>query len=149
MYGQTRKSVRNRVNECKRIADILKFKFLYIRSEDNPADIITKYVPGALESELWRRGPDIIRDPSRWKEFVPGPTNTSEVPLAIGQTSVNPDIHSKDFPNISEFTSLEQIYQQSVKLRGLKYNVENVTEIGLLWFKEVQEKYFSDILIFF
>lgn len=140
--------VRNRVGESRRIAEKLNIKFLYIISEENPADIITKYRPGALESKLWREGPDIIRDPSRWKVFVPGPTNTEEVPLVIGQIAINPSTYSIGFPSIAGLTTLDEIYQKTLELRGLEYNVVNVAEIRLSWFREVQEKYFSDVIVF-
>ena len=140
--------VRNRVNESKRIAEKLNIKFLYIISEENPADIITKYKQGALETKLWREGPDIIRDPSRWKVFVPGPTNSGEVPLVIGQIAINPSTYSIGFPSISGLTTLEEIYQKTIELRGLEYNVVNVAEIRLSWFREVQEKYYSDVIVF-
>ena len=140
--------VRNRVGESRRIAEKLNIKFLYIISEENPADIITKYRPGALESKLWREGPDIIRDPSRWKVFVPGPTNTEEVPLVIGQIAINPSTYSIGFPSIAGLTTLDEIYQKTLELRGLEYNVVNVAEIRLSWFREVQEKYFSDVIAF-
>ena len=140
--------VHNRVNESKRLAEKLKIKFLYIISEENPADIITKYKPGALETKLWREGPDIIRDPSRLKEFVPGPTNTGEVPLLIGQIAINSSTYSKDFPSISGLTTLDEIFQKTIESRGLEYNVANVADIRLSWFKEVQEKYYSDVIAF-
>ena len=79
---------------------------------------------------------------------MPGPTNTGEVPLVIGQIAVNPSTYSKDFPSISGLTSLDEIFQKTIEFRGLEYNVANVAEIRLSWFREVQEKYYSDVIVF-
>ena len=56
----------NRVYEIKSLAEKLEIKFLYIISQENPEDILTKYKSSDLESILWKKGPGILNEPSRW-----------------------------------------------------------------------------------
>ena len=62
--------------------------------------------------------------------------------------AVNPSTYSKDFPSILGLTTLDEIFQKTLDFRGLEYNVANVADIRLSWFKEVQEKYYSDVITF-
>ena len=121
---------------------------MYIISQENPADILTKYKPGDLETDLWKKGPRILNEPSRWQEFIPGPSKVDEVPLVVGQLVVNPNVHSNEFLYISNCTSLEQVFKETASHRSLIYNTVNKLSIRLVWFKVVQDKYYKDIISF-
>ena len=63
----------------------------------------------------------------------------------VGQLVVNPNVHSKEFPDISNCTSLEQVFKETASHRKVKYNNERKLNIRLAWFKEIQDKYYKDI----
>ena len=66
----------------------------------------------------------------------------------VGQLVINPNVHSKEFPDISNCTSLEQVFKETASHRKVKYNNESKLNIRLAWFKEIKDKYYKDIKSF-
>ncbi len=81
-------------------------KFCYILTDNNPADCLTKHIPGALSSDLWLKGPKILRNSAEWSQYSPPKGKVDEVPVFVGNVTKS---YSLQVGNVSEMQTWNEL----------------------------------------
>ena len=140
--------IRNRVTEVTKVIDTLSIKLCYIITHNNPADCLTKHVPGALSSSLWNDGPEILMSPADWILYKIPQGKRDEIPVYVGHVGVSEgySIPVKDVVNFSSWDTLIQATAQTLSSQDIGVDLRLKAEV--MWYKELQSKYFSDVLAY-
>ena len=141
--------IRNRVDEINDKREMFKMKLCYILMDNNPADCLTKHIPGALTSDLWLKGLQVLRDSANWSPYFPPKGKVDEIPVYIGNVVKS---YSLKVENVSDMQTLNELLiatATSIMLKDTeKLSVKHLREAENMWFKELQSVHFSEELQF-
>ena len=159
--------IRDRVTEVNKVISAFSIKLCYILTDNNPADCLTKYVPDALTASLWNSGPDILLSPSEWTLYKIPEGKRDEIPIYVGHVNVIPvydghvdevpvyvghvsasNEYSITVPNVSEIASWEELIDATASLNGSRHQPHLRKNAEVLWYKELQSKYFPDVIAY-
>ena len=98
--------IRNRVDEINVKREKFQMKLCYILTDNNPADCLTKHIPGALTSDLWLQGPQVLKDPANWSQYSPPKDKVDEIPVYIGNVVKS---YSLKVENVSDMQTLNEL----------------------------------------
>ena len=136
--------IRNRVDEINKIRDMFNMKLCYILTDNNPADCLTKHIPGALSSDLWLKGPKILRNSAEWSQYSPPKGKVDEVPVFVGNVTQS---YSLKVGNVSEMQTWNELLIATATSVLLKDEEElcakHMDQAEFMWFKELQSVHFS------
>lgn len=140
--------IRNRVTEVTKVINSLAIKVCYIITHNNPADCLTKHVPGALCTSLWNNGPEILLSPSDWIQYKIPKGKRDEIPVYVGHVAIS-DSYSIPVKDILQFTSWDNlIYSTAQTFGSHEIGAELRKKAEVLWYKELQSKYYSDVITY-
>ena len=141
--------IRNRVDEINAKRDSHNMKLCYILTDNNPADCLTKYIPGALTSDLWLNGPNVLKDSSTWVQYSPPAGKVDEIPVFVGNVTKDYTLQVEGVSGMLTWNELLIATANSVLLRpGDKLGANHMVEAECLWFAELQAMYYPDELQF-
>ena len=139
--------IRNRVDEIKSKIGTFNIKQHHILGSDNTADALTKDTGLSLNDPLWLYGPEVLRHPEQWKEFVPSKGFQDSIPVFCGMLAEEGLI--KDLPDPCKFDSAVKLFNETAKIMfsnsdsGINFN-----KARNLWFKSVQKYHYTEELKF-
>ena len=140
--------IRNRVTDVNKSIEMLSIKLCYIITNNNPADCLTKHVPGALTAPLWQNGPDILLSPSDWILYKIPQGKRDEIPVYVGHVTTS-ESYSIPVKDVCKFTSWDELVHSTALTFGsidVGANLRKRAEI--LWYKELQNKYFPEVITY-
>ena len=141
--------IRNRVDEIKSKMNEFGMRLCYILTDNNPADCLTKHVPGALNSSLWLHGPDILKDSANWIQYSPFPGKVDEIPAFVGNVNKTYNLQVERVSEMQTWNELLIATVKSLILHGEEeLRAEHLFKAENLWFKELQSIYFAEELAF-
>ena len=141
--------IRNRVDDINAKLDSYNMKLCYILTNNNPADCLTKYIPGALTSDLWLNGPNVLKDSSTWVQYSPPAGKVDEIPVFVGNVNKDYTLQVQGVSEMHTWNELLIATANSVILQpGENLGAKHMFEAECLWFVELQTMYYSDELYF-
>ena len=136
--------IRNRVDEINSKRDMFNMKLCYILTDNNPADFLTKHIPGALSSDLWLKGPQILKNSASWSQYSPPKGKVDEIPVFVGNISKSYTLQVKGVSDMQTWNELMIATATSVLLKGSEeLSAKHMHEAEIMWFKELQSLHFS------
>ena len=141
--------IRNRVKEINAKRERFQMKLCYILTDNNPADFLTKYIPDAITSDLWLKGPKVLKDQACWNQYSPPKGKVDEIPVYVGNIN---KAYSLQVGKVSEMQTWNELLIATATALLLNTNEElrakHLAQAELLWFKELQSVHFSEELCF-
>ena len=143
--------IRARVEHLQPIVQLLDIKLHYIVSESNPADYITKISEVGPHDPQWTEGPDILKHPERWIEFMKTTGNKDIIPVFQGSLPTQPVIqdHAEEQQwDLSKYDNISQLYKKTALVKYNSNDSSSLNKAELFWLKYIQDKHFSNITEF-
>ena len=130
--------IRNRVNEINAKRERFKMKLCYILTDNNPADFLTKNIPDALTSDLWLKGPQVLKDPACWKQYSPPKGKVDEIPVYVGNVSKTYSMLGDKVEDIQTWNELLITTATSLLLaKNEDLSVKHLVSAEMMWFMEL------------
>ena len=141
--------IRNRVDEINEKRERYQMKLCYILTDNNPADCLTKNIPGALTSDLWLQGPQVLRDSANWSQYSPPKGKVDEIPVYIGNVIRSYSLKVENVAGMQTLNELLIATATSILLNDTEeLSVKHLREAEYMWYKELQSVYFAEDLQF-
>ena len=135
--------IRSRVDEIQKKIAIYSIKVHYVLGSVNPSDLLTKPSKDPIRSALWTNGPDLLKSPEKWQEYIAPKPKLDSVPIYCGA------VHNQDvaLPDIAKFHTLSEVLTATAELgreKGVSLTPACVAAAELSWLKQVQRKYYLE-----